>query len=58
MEFGKFDEIYQVGYAYAKEFLAKSKSQGKLDQLLGDLGKKMKAGERPIFLPLDRRNSL
>ncbi|KAL6238242.1 lysophospholipase nte1 [Aspergillus navahoensis] len=30
LEFGKFDEIYQVGYAYGKEYLQKLKSQGSL----------------------------
>ncbi|RDW67309.1 lysophospholipase [Aspergillus mulundensis] len=30
LEFGNFDEIYQVGYVYGKEFLQKLKSQGSL----------------------------
>ncbi|KAL2848252.1 hypothetical protein BJX68DRAFT_238753 [Aspergillus pseudodeflectus] len=30
LEFGKFDEIYQVGYAYGKEYLEKLKSEGSL----------------------------
>ncbi|CAI7617097.1 unnamed protein product [Penicillium glandicola] len=30
LEFGKFDEIYQVGYAYGKEFLDRLKSEGSL----------------------------
>ncbi|KAK1140145.1 phosphatidylcholine and lysophosphatidylcholine phospholipase [Aspergillus melleus] len=30
LDFGKFDEIYQVGYAYGKEFLDKLKSEGSL----------------------------
>ncbi|PWY79201.1 lysophospholipase Nte1 [Aspergillus heteromorphus CBS 117.55] len=30
LEFSKFDEIYQVGYAYGKEFLEKLKSEGSL----------------------------
>ncbi|PYH49831.1 lysophospholipase [Aspergillus saccharolyticus JOP 1030-1] len=30
LEFAKFDEIYQVGYAYGKEYLEKLKSEGSL----------------------------
>ncbi|KAJ5949806.1 Lysophospholipase nte1 [Penicillium verhagenii] len=30
LEFGKFDEIYQVGYAYGKEFLDRLKNEGSL----------------------------
>lgn len=30
LEFAKFDEIYQVGYKYGKEFLAKLREQGVL----------------------------
>lgn len=30
LDFGKFDEIYQVGYQYGKEFLRKLKEEGKL----------------------------
>ncbi|KAJ0421118.1 lysophospholipase nte1 [Aspergillus carlsbadensis] len=30
LEFGKFDEIYQLGYAYGKEYLEKLKSEGSL----------------------------
>lgn len=30
LDFGKFDEIYQVGYAYGKEFLARLKNEGSL----------------------------
>ncbi|KAH1488425.1 phosphatidylcholine and lysophosphatidylcholine phospholipase [Aspergillus fumigatus] len=30
LEFGKFDEIYQVGYAFGKQFLEKLKSEGSL----------------------------
>ncbi|CAL5871589.1 uncharacterized protein PFLUO_LOCUS5842 [Penicillium psychrofluorescens] len=30
LDFGKFDEIYQVGYAYGKEFLDRLKSEGSL----------------------------
>jgi len=30
LDFAKFDEIYEVGYAYAKEYLASLKSRGEL----------------------------
>ncbi|RKF61682.1 Lysophospholipase NTE1 [Erysiphe neolycopersici] len=30
LDFGKFDEIYQVGYKFGKEYLAKMKEKGKL----------------------------
>lgn len=30
LDFGKFDEIYQVGYAYGREFLDKLKNEGSL----------------------------
>lgn len=30
LDFGKFDEIYQVGYAYGKEFLEKMRNEGSL----------------------------
>ncbi|OQE03614.1 hypothetical protein PENSOL_c001G08637 [Penicillium solitum] len=30
LDFGKFDEIYKVGYAYGKEFLDRLKSEGSL----------------------------
>lgn len=30
LEFGKFDEIYKVGYAYGQEFLAKMRDEGVL----------------------------
>ena len=39
LEFGKFDEIYEVGYSYAKEYLAKLKNEGELKALgLGGWG--------------------
>ena len=34
LEFGKFDEIYEVGYAYTKEFLRKLKEDGSLNETL------------------------
>jgi lysophospholipid hydrolase len=30
LDFGKFDEIYQLGYKYGQEFLAKTRDQGVL----------------------------
>jgi predicted acylesterase/phospholipase RssA/CRP-like cAMP-binding protein len=30
LDFGKFDEIYQVGYAYGKEFLSRLRDKGEL----------------------------
>jgi lysophospholipid hydrolase len=30
LEFGKFDEIYQVGYAFGTQFLEKLKTEGSL----------------------------
>ena len=33
LDFGKFDEISEVGYSYAKEYLAKLKSEGELKAL-------------------------
>jgi lysophospholipid hydrolase len=30
LDFGKFDEIYQVGYAFGQEFLQKMRDQGAL----------------------------
>ncbi|ETN38144.1 uncharacterized protein HMPREF1541_07768 [Cyphellophora europaea CBS 101466] len=30
LDFGKFDEIYEVGYAYGKEFLQRLKNEGEL----------------------------
>ena len=30
LDFGKFDEIYQVGYQYGKKFLADLKDEGGL----------------------------
>ena len=34
LEFGKFDEIYEVGYVYAREFLAKLRSGGSLEGIV------------------------
>ena len=38
LEFAKFDEIYQVGYAYAKEYLARLKSQGEFEGVIDAWG--------------------
>jgi lysophospholipid hydrolase len=35
LDFAKFDEIYQVGYAYGKEFMAKLRDQGELRGVVG-----------------------
>lgn len=34
LDFAKFDEIYEVGFAYAKEFIAKLKSEGELSGII------------------------
>jgi predicted acylesterase/phospholipase RssA/CRP-like cAMP-binding protein len=34
LEFGKFDEIYEVGYNYAKEFLGRLRSEGSLEGVI------------------------
>jgi hypothetical protein len=59
LEFGRFDEIYDVGYHYCKDFLATLKREGKLEGLLsGNLkasggGDKRRGGPR-----LGRRQSI
>ena len=35
LEFSKFDEIYEVGYAYGKEFLARIREKGDLKGVVG-----------------------
>jgi predicted acylesterase/phospholipase RssA/CRP-like cAMP-binding protein len=35
LDFAKFDEIYQVGYTYGKEFLAKLRDRGELRGVVG-----------------------
>lgn len=52
LEFGKFDEIYEVGYNYAKEFLAKLKNEGQLEGVIeawggGEEGAKMHRAMAP-----------
>ncbi|EXJ59800.1 lysophospholipase nte1 [Cladophialophora yegresii CBS 114405] len=50
LEFGKFDEIYEVGYAYAREFLTRLRNEGSLTGVIdawvgadtqGEEGKKL-----------------
>lgn len=41
LDFGKFDEIYHVGLAYAEETLTKWEKQGKLPQIAGTNARKM-----------------
>lgn len=38
LEFGKFDEISEVGYNYAKEFIARLKSKGELQGVMTSWG--------------------
>lgn len=35
LDFAKFDEIYEVGYAYGKEFLARLRDEGELQGVVG-----------------------
>jgi len=35
LDFGRFDEVYEIGYKYGKQYLAKLRSEGHLDSLLG-----------------------
>ena len=54
LDFGKFDEIYEVGYQYCKEFLNELKREGKLDGLVsGSLRSNGRRGPR-----LERRQSI
>jgi predicted acylesterase/phospholipase RssA/CRP-like cAMP-binding protein len=38
LEFGKFDEIYEVGYNYAKEFVSKMRSDADLESVMNSWG--------------------
>ena len=38
LEFGKFDEIYEVGYAYAREFLGRLRGEGGLAGIMDPWG--------------------
>jgi lysophospholipid hydrolase len=57
LDFGKFDEIYEVGYQYCKEFLEGLRKEGKLEGLesgnLRNGGEKKRGGPR-----LSRRQSI
>ncbi len=35
LDFGKFDEIYDVGYTFGKDYLAKLRAEGKLARIVG-----------------------
>src|SRR5271169_3631880 len=54
LDFGKFDEIYEVGYQYCKGFLNGLRKEGKLEDLVrGGLRDKRRGGPR-----LGRRQSI
>ena len=57
LDFGKFDEIYEVGYRYCKEFLEGLRKEGKLDSLV--IGSLKGPGDRRRSAPrLSRRQSI
>src|SRR5579871_2322489 len=47
LDFGKFDEIYEVGYRYCKEFLEGLRKEGKLDSLVSGTVKGAGGRKRP-----------
>jgi lysophospholipid hydrolase len=54
LDFGKFDQIYEVGYQYCKKFLNDLKKEGKLESLVsGGIKDKRRGGPR-----LGRRQSI
>jgi lysophospholipid hydrolase len=54
LDFGKFDEIYEVGYQYCKEFLNGLRKEGRLESLVSGGNKdKRRGGPR-----LGRRQSI
>ncbi|BFZ59130.1 phosphatidylcholine and lysophosphatidylcholine phospholipase [Saitoella coloradoensis] len=55
LQFGKFDEICQVGYDYAVEFLQKLRKDGKLKGIVEDEPRETFGGKKPFHR---RRNSL
>jgi predicted acylesterase/phospholipase RssA/CRP-like cAMP-binding protein len=58
LEFGKFDEVYSVGYDFAKKFLAQLHIDGKLENIVEDGRRKiMRRNSRPMSKHR-RRNSL
>lgn len=56
LDFGRFDEIYEVGYAYCKDFLDKLRKEGKLDGLVS--GSLRYSGGRRGGPRLGRRKSI
>lgn len=70
LEFGSFQAIYDIGYNYAKAFLADARERGELDNLTriskhkphDDSGRKPKDIKKSLHpsgrLSNDRRNSL
>lgn len=59
LEFGKFDEIYEVGYAYAKEFLARLKNDGELKGVIDTwAGGSDEAGRKMLRAMAPRRASI
>lgn len=56
LDFGKFDEIYHVGFAYADSLFTKWEQNGKFPQIAGMKDKLNKSGQERIAL--DRRNSI
>jgi predicted acylesterase/phospholipase RssA len=56
LDFGKFDEIYDVGYHYCKDFLDKLRKEGKLDGLVS--GSFRHGGGRRGGPRLGRRQSI
>lgn len=59
LEFGKFEEIYEVGYAYAKEFLARLKSRGELKGVIDEwAGGSDEEGKKLLRAMAPRRASI
>lgn len=56
LDFGKFDEIYTVGYEYCKNFLAVLKREGKLEALVG--GNLRATGDKRRGPRMGRRQSI
>ncbi|ORY84493.1 hypothetical protein BCR37DRAFT_345743 [Protomyces lactucae-debilis] len=58
LEFGKFDEVYNVGYDYAKKFLAQLQVDGKLDGIIEDGRRRLSRRNSRPMSTRERRNSL
>jgi lysophospholipid hydrolase len=57
LDFGKFDEIYEVGYKYSKDFLDELRKEGKLEEIVN--GNLKAGGDRRRAAPrLSRRQSI